>query len=110
MPPSAISGMRSCSASATMSTAVTCGTPTPATTRVVQIEPGPTPTFTASAPASINASAASPVTMLPPTTCSRSEEHTSELQSLMRNSYAVFCLKKKNNQNSTTLSSQHKTS
>src|SRR3546814_9836002 len=25
---------------------------------------------------------------------SRSEEHTSELQSLMRNSYAVFCLKK----------------
>src|SRR3546814_9379775 len=28
----------------------------------------------------------------------RSEEHTSELQSLMRNSYAVFCLKKKNKQ------------
>src|SRR3546814_1924618 len=28
---------------------------------------------------------------------SRSEEHTSELQSLMRNSYAVFCLKKKIN-------------
>src|SRR3546814_9667445 len=27
----------------------------------------------------------------------RSEEHTSELQSLMRNSYAVFCLKKKHN-------------
>src|SRR3546814_1400413 len=27
--------------------------------------------------------------------CSRSEEHTSELQSLMRISYAVFCLKKK---------------
>src|SRR3546814_1764671 len=26
----------------------------------------------------------------------RSEEHTSELQSLMRHSYAVFCLKKKN--------------
>src|SRR3546814_6984325 len=29
----------------------------------------------------------------------RSEEHTSELQSLMRISYAVFCLKKKNNKN-----------
>src|SRR3546814_7959452 len=28
----------------------------------------------------------------------RSEEHTSELQSLMRISYAVFCLKKKNEQ------------
>src|SRR3546814_3484855 len=33
----------------------------------------------------------------------RSEEHTSELQSLMRNSYAVFCLKKKKH-NQTTLS------
>src|SRR3546814_6181423 len=34
----------------------------------------------------------------------RSEEHTSELQSLMRTSYAVFCLKKKkiNNSNDTT--------
>src|SRR3546814_2137507 len=33
----------------------------------------------------------------------RSEEHTSELQSLMRISYAVFCLKKKNiNNNYTT--------
>src|SRR3546814_5431766 len=30
--------------------------------------------------------------------CGRSEEHTYELQSLMRISYAVFCLKKKNNQ------------
>src|SRR3546814_5896710 len=29
-------------------------------------------------------------------TLARSEEHTSELQSLMRISYAVFCLKKKN--------------
>src|SRR3546814_1013672 len=32
-----------------------------------------------------------------PTPGRRSEEQTSELQSLMRNSYAVFCLKKKNN-------------
>src|SRR3546814_6459935 len=31
----------------------------------------------------------------------RSEEHTSELQSLMRISYAVFCLKKKNKKNTT---------
>src|SRR3546814_4199915 len=31
----------------------------------------------------------------------RSEEHTSELQSLMRISYAVFCLKKKNKQTDT---------
>src|SRR3546814_8657455 len=31
----------------------------------------------------------------------RSEEHTSELQSLMRISYAVFCLTKKNNNNRT---------
>src|SRR3546814_3593463 len=32
----------------------------------------------------------------------RSEEHTSELQSLMRISYAVFCLKKKNKKNRKT--------
>src|SRR3546814_5986263 len=32
----------------------------------------------------------------PPRRSPRSEEHTSELQSLMRISYAVFCLKKKN--------------
>src|SRR3546814_9700698 len=32
----------------------------------------------------------------PKWTASRSEEHTSELQSLMRISYAVFCLKKQN--------------
>src|SRR3546814_6699487 len=37
----------------------------------------------------------------------RSEEHTSELQSLMRISYAVFCLKKKNN-NKTTNQLTHK--
>src|SRR3546814_6453322 len=36
---------------------------------------------------------------------SRSEEHTSELQSLMRSSYAVFCLKKQSNIHHTT----HKT-
>src|SRR3546814_6412926 len=34
----------------------------------------------------------------------RSEEHTSELQSLMRISYAVFCLKKKNNKQSSIIS------
>src|SRR3546814_3883093 len=33
----------------------------------------------------------------------RSEEHTSELQSLMRNSYAVFCLKKKKTQKSSAI-------
>src|SRR3546814_5858042 len=32
----------------------------------------------------------------PDTAACRSEEHTSELQSLMRTSYAVFCLKKQN--------------
>src|SRR3546814_6564420 len=37
----------------------------------------------------------------------RSEEHTSELQSLMRISYAVFCLKKKNQHNTKT--QPHKT-
>src|SRR3546814_5396586 len=36
----------------------------------------------------------------------RSEEHTSELQSLMRISYAVFCLKKKQTRTPRTTSSQ----
>src|SRR3546814_2049262 len=39
----------------------------------------------------------------------RSEEHTSELQSLMRISYAVFCLKKKKQQETTTQHNTHKT-
>src|SRR3546814_1782460 len=42
----------------------------------------------------------------------RSEEHTSELQSLMRISYAVFCLKKKNQEHTHQLHHQelqHKT-
>src|SRR3546814_7847228 len=38
----------------------------------------------------------------------RSEEHTSELQSLMRISYAVFCLKKKQNNNNTTTYNHNK--
>src|SRR3546814_8849812 len=36
----------------------------------------------------------------------RSEEHTSELQSLVRISYAVFCVKKKNTQNTETKETQ----
>src|SRR3546814_1751875 len=38
--------------------------------------------------------------------CARSEEHTSELQSLMRNSYAVFCLKTKKTQTKTNQNEQ----
>src|SRR3546814_8746779 len=37
----------------------------------------------------------------------RSEEHTSELQSLMRISYAVFCLKKKKNQPKTNMTKHY---
>src|SRR3546814_4004266 len=40
----------------------------------------------------------------------RSEEHTSELQSLMRISYAVFCLKKKNTQTPPTPTTKMSTS
>src|SRR3546814_7145610 len=42
------------------------------------------------------AASPAPGSLVPPGT-GRSEEHTSELQSLMRISYAVFCLKKKKN-------------
>src|SRR3546814_5552335 len=37
----------------------------------------------------------------------RSEEHTSELQSLMRNSYAVFCMKKKTHHDPTDMNITH---
>ncbi len=70
MPPSAITGMPARAApSSAYWIAETCGTPTPATMRVVQIEPGPTPTLTASAPWSARAFAPSPVATLPPITC-----------------------------------------
>ena len=68
-PPSPMTGTpKGRQARAASAMAVTWGTPTPATTRVVQIEPGPTPTLTASAPASHRAPAASKVATLPPTT------------------------------------------
>ena len=66
IPPSAIIGTPlPSSAAATSLIAVICGTPTPATIRVVQIDPGPMPTLTASAPAARRALAASPVATLP---------------------------------------------
>src|SRR3546814_3980617 len=42
-------------------------------------------------------------------TVERSEEHTSELQSLMRISYAVFCFKKKNKPDTSTKQTNHTT-
>ena len=70
MPPSAMSGTRlPRSARLTSPIAESCGTPTPATTRVVQIEPGPIPTFTASHPACTSACAPSAVATLPAMTC-----------------------------------------
>src|SRR3546814_1903385 len=42
-----------------------------------------------------------------PDAAPRSEEHTSELQSLMRISYAVFCLKKKKKQKHTSHTKHH---
>src|SRR3546814_2215601 len=81
-----------------------CALVTGVQTCALPISPSSTPTCR-------NAASASPVSSWPPRCCSRrtqplptprsrprsprSEEHTSELQSLMRNSYAVFCLKKK---------------
>src|SRR3546814_7570708 len=53
-----------------------------------------------------NAEPIEPAKLVVPMIARRSEEHTSELQSLMRISYAVFCLKKKTN-NTITLNKQH---
>src|SRR6266849_1037867 len=68
MPPSEMQGTPDFAAALMqLSIAVICGTPTPATTRVVQMDPGPMPTFTASAPASQSAAAPSLVATLPAT-------------------------------------------
>lgn len=70
IPPSAITGIPRClTAAAASETAVICGTPTPVTIRVVQMEPGPIPTLTAFTPASTSARAPSAVATLPPTIC-----------------------------------------
>ena len=70
IPPSAIHGTPALrQASEASIIAVNCGTPTPATIRVVQIDPGPIPIFTASAPALIKASAPSLVAILPAMIC-----------------------------------------
>src|SRR3546814_1866601 len=58
--------------------------------------PRPAPACSPAAPAGAAAGSRAGKKGRPP----RSEEHTSELQPLMRNSYAVFCLKKKNNKHS----------
>ena len=66
MPPSAMMVLPYLSATSAQSMmAVICGTPMPATTRVVQMEPGPMPTFTTSAPALMRSSVAGPVATLP---------------------------------------------
>src|SRR3546814_2826693 len=63
--------------------------------RIPDAKPHPTPLVQSAAMASV----APPRPSYRPI---RSEEHTSELQSLMRISYAVFCLKKKTTSNNTT--------
>src|ERR1035437_5440708 len=69
MPPSPTIGT-SCSwaTAAHIMIAVSCGTPTPATMRVVQMLPGPMPTFTPSAPALMSAAVPSGVATFPATT------------------------------------------
>src|SRR3546814_3718910 len=53
------------------------------------------------APLAAQSPGTAPPTMALDVTPTRSEEHTSELQSLMRISYAVFCLKQKKKHHST---------
>src|SRR2546430_5369084 len=80
MPPSEMTGTSaSCSACATAATAEICGTPTPATMRVVQMEPGPM----------------------------RSEEHTSELQSQSNLVCRLLLEKKKTAHTGTSRRSAH---
>ena len=86
MPPSAMTGTSPAPRTASM-IAVTCGMPTPVTTRVVQMLPGPTPTFTASAPRRTISRAPASVATLPATSCtsgkaSRSSASVSRTPSL----------------------------
>src|ERR1700722_12172270 len=91
-PPSAITGTPTGPQTATASRiAVICGAPTPATTRVVQIEPGPTPTLTASAPASTSAAAADLVATLPPTTSIRSPTSALSLPTMSSTNRLCAC-------------------
>src|SRR3546814_6838683 len=57
------------------------------------------PSVSTRGPCSVITTSSSMRMPIPQNFGSRSEEHTSELQSLMRISYAVFCLKKKKTQN-----------
>ena len=68
MPPSAMTGTSSAPRTASMM-AVIWGTPTPVTTRVVQMLPGPMPTFTASTPRRTISRAPASVATLPATSC-----------------------------------------
>ena len=69
IPPSAMTGIFFLPiALTTFAIAEICGTPTPVTILVVQIDPGPIPTFIASAPALIKSKAPSPVATFPPMT------------------------------------------
>src|SRR3546814_10607598 len=62
---------------------------------------------TASGSPGSTSTASSSATRRGTTRWNRSEEHTSELQSLMRISYAVFCLKKKNKLKTTHNNKEH---
>src|SRR3546814_4031943 len=82
------------------------GTPPPCSPGLGELSslPTHTPVTSPSAKPTNQASRLSCVVPVLPkvSTLSRSEEHTSELQLLMRISYAVFCLKKKNKTNNPT--------
>src|SRR3546814_10047833 len=69
---------------------------TPDETMVIRLDMSNRPGFSSST-LSIGLAKASPTIAI-----DRSEEHTSELQSLMRTSYAVFCLKKKKTKHTST--------
>src|SRR3546814_4883736 len=68
---------------------------TAASTPILPPAPGLFSTTTFQPNSAVNFSATTRPNMSVPPPGGRSEEHTSELQSLMRISYAVFCLKKK---------------
>src|SRR3546814_7975042 len=99
----------SSSSLACRSSSITLDSPSASNSRSVSwVDPISTVSLTSTSWSSLKLAAIAPSAGIPPVMSfigslpPRSEEHTSELQSLMRISYAVFCLKKKKQHISTT--------
>src|ERR1035438_5707231 len=93
MPPSAINGTPAGPVAREHSAiAVSCGTPAPETTRVVQIDPGPIPTLMPSTPSEINSQAPSYVATFPVMSCTSGRARLSAFTAAMTRSVCPWAV------------------